>query len=264
MIVAIPSIDRSFHLTTANLAWVINAYSLTFGGLMLVAGRIGDVLGRKNVFPLRPGAVRPGLPARWTGTTSGNRPDPLPCPTRHRRRDRHTGCPVAAGHHVPEGQPRTKALGLYGAMTGMASVMGLLLGGVLTPMAGWRWVLFVNVPIAIGLIVGVGVLSEGQLDRVRIDLPGVITATLGVGALVFAVNRVGEHGWTDGIVIACLVAAVVLLIGFVAIQRASRAPMIPHGVLNERGRAGANIITFVTSAACSPRTTSSPSTCNRF
>jgi EmrB/QacA subfamily drug resistance transporter len=247
MIVAIPSIDRSFHLTTANLAWVINAYSLTFGGLMLVAGRIGDVLGRKNVF--RFGLALFGLASLLGGLAPSGTALIL------FRALQGIGAAIATPGALsllvttfPEGQPRTKALGLYGAMTGMASVMGLLLGGVLTTYAGWRWVLFVNVPIAIGLIVGVGVLSEGQLDRVRIDLPGAITATLGVGALIFAVNRVGEHGWTDGIVIACLVAAVVLLIGFVAIQRASRAPMIPHGVLNERGRAGANIITFVTSA----------------
>ena len=247
VIVAIPSIDLSFHLTTADLAWVINAYSLTFGGLMLVAGRIGDVLGRRNVF--RFGLALFGLASLLGGLAPSGTALIL------FRALQGIGAAIATPGALsllvttfPEGQPRTKALGLYGAMTGMASVMGLLLGGVLTTYAGWRWVLFVNVPIAIGLIVGVGVLTEGQLDRVRIDLPGAITATLGVGALVFAVNRVGAHGWTDGIVLACLVGAVVLLIGFVAIQRVSRAPMIPHGVLNERGRAGANIITFVTSA----------------
>jgi predicted MFS family arabinose efflux permease len=109
-------------------------------------------------------------------------------------------------------------------------------------------VLFVNVPIVIVLILGVGVLAEGDLDRVKIDIPGAITATLGVGSLVFAVNRVGEHGWTDGIVIGCLVLAAALLIAFVFIQRSSRTPVIPPGVLNERGRAGANIVTFVTAA----------------
>lgn len=247
MIVAIPSIDRSLHMTASNLAWVINSYSLTFGGLMLVAGRVGDVLGRKNVF--RFGLALFGLASLLGGLSPNGTALIL------FRGLEGIGAAIATPGALsllvttfPAGEPRTKALGLYGAATGMASVMGLLLGGVLTTYAGWRWVLFVNVPIVIVLILGVGVLAEGDLDRVKIDIPGAITATLGVGSLVFAVNRVGEHGWTDGIVIGCLALAAVLLIAFVFIQRASRSPMIPPGVLNERGRAGANIVTFVTAA----------------
>jgi EmrB/QacA subfamily drug resistance transporter len=247
MIVAIPSIDRAFHMSASNLAWVINAYSLTFGGLMLVAGRVGDVLGRKNVFSL--GLALFGLASLLGGLSPDGTALIL------FRGLEGIGAAIATPGALsllvttfPAGEPRTKALGLYGAATGMASVMGLLLGGVLTTYAGWRWVLFVNVPIVIVLILGVGVLAEGDLDRVKIDIPGAITATLGVGSLVFAVNRVGEHGWTDGIVIGCLVLAAVLLIAFVFIQRSSRTPMIPPGVLNERGRAGANIVTFVTAA----------------
>jgi EmrB/QacA subfamily drug resistance transporter len=247
MIVAIPSIDRAFHMSASNLAWVINAYSLTFGGLMLVAGRIGDVLGRKNVF--RFGLALFGLASLLGGLSPNGTALIL------FRGLEGIGAAIATPGALsllvttfPAGEPRTKALGLYGAATGMASVMGLLLGGVLTTYAGWRWVLFVNVPIVIVLILGVGVLAEGDLDRIKIDIPGAITATLGVGSLVFAVNRVGEHGWTDGIVIGCLVLAAVLLIAFVFIQRSSRSPMIPPGVLNERGRTGANIVTFVTAA----------------
>jgi EmrB/QacA subfamily drug resistance transporter len=234
-------------MSASNLAWVINAYSLTFGGLMLVAGRIGDVLGRKNVF--RFGLALFGLASLLGGLSPNGTALIL------FRGLEGIGAAIATPGALsllvttfPAGEPRTKALGLYGAATGMASVMGLLLGGVLTTYAGWRWVLFVNVPIVIVLILGVGVLAEGDLDRVKIDIPGAITATLGVGSLVFAVNRVGEHGWTDGIVIGCLVLAAVLLIAFVFIQRSSRSPMIPPGVLNERGRAGANIVTFVTAA----------------
>lgn len=247
MIVAIPSIDTSLNMSASNLNWVINAYSLTFGGLMLVAGRVGDVLGRKNVF--RFGLIVFGLASLLGGLAPNGTALIL------LRALQGIGAAIATPGALsllvstfPEGQPRTKALGLYGAMTGMASVMGLLLGGVLTTYVGWRWVLLVNVPIAIAIYLGVGALNEGELERGKIDVPGAITATLGVGSLIFAVNRVGEHGWSDPIVVGGLVLALVLLVAFVAIQRGSREPMIPAGVLNERGRIAANLITFITSA----------------
>jgi EmrB/QacA subfamily drug resistance transporter len=247
MIVALPSIERSLHMSASNLAWVINAYSLTFGGLMLVAGRVGDVLGRKNVF--RFGLAVFGL-ASLLGGLSPNGTD-LILLRGLQGIGAATATPGALSLLVstfPAGQARTKALGLYGAATGMASVMGLLLGGVLTTYASWRWVLFVNVPIAIALIMGVNALVEGELERVKVDVVGAITATLGIGSLIFAVNRVSTDGWGDSIVVVCLAFALVLLVAFVITQRTSRAPMIPPGVLNERGRASANIITFITAA----------------
>jgi EmrB/QacA subfamily drug resistance transporter len=247
MIVAIPSIQRDLDLSLSNLNWVINAYSLTFGGFMLVAGRVGDVLGRKNVF--RFGLILFGLASLLGGLAPDGTALIL------LRALQGVGAAIATPGALsllvttfPEGQARTKALGLYGGMTGMASVLGLLLGGVLTTYAGWRWVLFVNVPIVVAVLFGVGVLNEGQLQRVKIDLPGAVTGTLAVGSLVFAVNRVGEHGWSDSIVVSGLVLAVALLVSFVVIQRTSRSPMIPREVLRDRGRAGANIVTLIMSA----------------
>jgi EmrB/QacA subfamily drug resistance transporter len=247
MIVALPSIDRSLHMSATNLNWVLNAYSLTFGGLMLVAGRIGDVLGRKNVF--RFGLILFGL-ASLLGGLSPTGTALILC-----RGFQGIGAAIATPgalsllvNTFPAGQPRTKALGVYGAATGLASVLGLLLGGVLTTYAGWRWVLFVNVPVVLAILAGVNVLNEVELERIKIDLPGAITATLGIGSLVFAVNRVGDHGWDDSAVIACLIAAAVLLVAFVLIQRSSKEPMIPRGVLNEPGRAAANIVTFISYA----------------
>ncbi len=247
MIVAIPSVQDSLGMTPSNLNWVINAYSLTFGGLMLVAGRIGDVLGRKKVFAF--GLILFGL-ASLLGGLAPNGTSLIVW-----RAIQGIGAAIATPGALSllvstfrEGEQRTKALGLYGGMTGMASVMGLLLGGVLTTYAGWRWVLFVNVPIVIGLLWGLRLLDEGDLQRVKIDIPGAITATLGIGSLVFAINRTGEHGWSDPLVIACLSLALVLLLAFITIQRTSREPMIPRHVLGERGRAGANIVNFVMSA----------------
>jgi predicted MFS family arabinose efflux permease len=127
-------------------------------------------------------------------------------------------------------------------------VVGLLLGGALTDYLNWRWVLFVNVPIAIGLLIGTGVLIEGERDRGKIDLPGAITATLGLGSLVFAINRTNVHGWGDGLTVTCLIASAVLLTSFLLIQRGSAVAMMPPRVFRNRGRIGANVVMFLVGA----------------
>lgn len=246
MFVALPSIQRALNVSPADLNWVVNGYSLTFGGLMLVAGRIGDVLGRKNVF--RFGLVLFGL----TSLLGGLAPNGTALIVF--RVLQGVGAAIATPGALsllvstfPEGKARTRALSLYGAMTGMASVLGLVLGGLLTTYASWRWVLLVNVPVTVAILVGVSVLAEGEVERVRIDLPGAVTGTLGLGSLVFAINRVAQHGWSDPTVIACLVLASALLVAFVVIQATSRTPMIPRETVGERGRAGANIVMFLSS-----------------
>jgi EmrB/QacA subfamily drug resistance transporter len=247
MIVALPSIQKSLHISLSNLNWVINSYSLMFGGLMLVAGRIGDKYGRKNVF--RVGLVLFGVASLAGGLASDG------TWLIAFRAVQGIGAAVATPGALsllvstfPEGKARSKALGLYGAATALAAVMGLLAGGVLTTYVGWRWVLFVNIPIVIAILLGVGRLTEPAPVRVKIDIPGALAGTLGIGALIFGVNRVGEHGWSDSIVIACLVAAAVLLIVFVIAHRTSAAPMIPREVLSDGGRVGANVVTFIQSA----------------
>ena len=247
MIVALPSIQTALHLPQSDLNWVISAYALTFGGLLLVAGRAGDVFGRKRLF--RIGLVVFTLASLLGGlATSGNA-------LIGARALQGIGAAIAAPAVLsllvttfPAGPARIKAFGVYGAMGGLGSVLGLLLGGALTSYVGWRWVLFVNIPIAVAVLVGINALVDGARERVKIDLPGAITATLGLGLLVFAINRVAVHGWSDGVTIGCLALAGGLLIAFLIIQRVSRSPMIPAHVLKEPGRAGANAITLVTAA----------------
>jgi MFS family permease len=244
MIVAPPAIDRSLHVLATNLNWVLNAYSLTFGGLMLVAGRVGDKLGRKKVF--RFGLIVFGVASALGGLSTTGTELILA------RALQGVGAAIATPGTLSllvstfrtEDQ-RIKALGVYGAATGMASVLGLLLGGLLTTYASWRWVLFVNIPVVLAILVGIGVLVEGEPDRAKIDLPGAVTATLGVGSLIFAINRVGDRGWGDAAVIALLFAAAVLLAAFALIQAKSRAPMIPREVLNDPGRVAGNVVTFI-------------------
>ncbi|MEU9017319.1 MFS transporter [Actinomadura sp. NPDC048394] len=247
MIVALPSIQDALKISPANLNWVINAYSLTFGGLMLVAGRAGDLYGRKRVF--RIGLVLFGAASLLGGLA------PTGAALIGFRAVQGIGAAIATPGALsllvatfPEGRHRTRALGLYGGMTGLASVMGLVLGGVLTTYVSWRWVLLVNVPVIIGVLLGVGALDEGgPAARTRIDVPGAVTATLGAGSLVYAVDRVGEHGWSDAVVIGFLAASAVLLAAFAALQRTGRTPMIPREVVGDRGRVGANVVTLLMS-----------------
>jgi EmrB/QacA subfamily drug resistance transporter len=247
MIVALPSIQHNLDISLSDLNWVINSYSLTFGGLMLIAGRVGDMLGRKKVF--RVGLILFGVASLLGGlATNGTSLIAF-------RAIQGIGAAIATPGALsllvstfPEGKRRSKALGLYGAATALAAVTGLLMGGVLTTYVGWRWVLFVNVPIVIAILLGVGKLVEPEPERVKVDIPGALTGTLGVGALIFAVNRVGEHGWSDSTVMACLTAAVILLIVFAVTQWTGKWPMIPRDVLSDGGRVGANIVTFIMSA----------------
>jgi MFS family permease len=145
----------------------------------------------------------------------------------------------------PAGQARNKALGVYGAMGALGAVVGLLLGGVLTEYLSWRWILFVNLPIALAVLAGTSVLVEGDRERGGIDVPGAVTATLGLGALVYAINRANQDGWAGRGVLGLGAVAAVLLITFALLERRSATPMLPPAVLADRGRLGAYLVTFL-------------------
>ncbi|GII51919.1 MFS transporter [Planotetraspora thailandica] len=245
--VALPSIQISLHIAPADLNWVLTAYALTFGGLLLAGGRAGDLFGRRRVF--RAGLVVFTLASLLGGLA------PTAGVLIAARALQGAGAAIAAPTALsllattfPAGPARTKALGVYGAMGGLGSVVGLLLGGTLTQYLDWRWVLFVNVPIAVAVLAGTAVLVEGERGDGGVDLPGVVTGTLGLAALVYAVNRATAHGWTSPATIAFFAAAAVLLVAFTLIQRRSPIAMVPPGVLGDRGRAGANAVMFLMGA----------------
>jgi MFS family permease len=148
----------------------------------------------------------------------------------------------------PAGPQRIKALGVYGAMGALGSVVGLLVGGALTEYLNWRWILFVNIPIALVPLAGSGVFGPDGERRGGVDLPGPVTATLGFGALVLAVNQVNQEGWTAPIVLVSAAGALVLLTAFALLQRFGADPMVPPAVLADRGRAGANIVMLLMGA----------------
>ena len=245
--VALPSVQRSLHLATSHLNWVISFYALAFGGLLLAGGRAGDLFGRLKVFRL--GIVVFTL-ASLAGGFAPNGAALIAA-----RVVQGSGAAIAApcalsllATTFPAGPARTRALGVYGAMGGLGSVVGLLLGGALTEYLSWRWVLFINVPIAVLVLIGTGVLVPGDTERGTLDVPGAIAATLGIGSLIYALTRGGTNGWDDAGTLASFAAGAVLLAAFGLIERRSRAPMVPSRVVRDRNRAGANAVMLLLGA----------------
>jgi EmrB/QacA subfamily drug resistance transporter len=236
--VALPSMQRSLRIETAHLNWVISFYALAFGGLLLAGGRAGDLFGRLRVFRL--GIVVFAL-ASMAGGFAPNGSALISA-----RVVQGCGAALAAPGALsllattfPAGPARTRALGIYGAMAGLGSVVGLLLGGALTEYLSWRWVLFINVPIAVGVLIGSGVLVPGESQRGALDVAGAVTATLGIGSLIYALTRGNTDGWNDAGTFASFATGAALLLAFGLIERGSRAPMVPARVLRDRNRGGA-------------------------
>jgi EmrB/QacA subfamily drug resistance transporter len=242
--VALPSVQRSLHLSTSDLNWVISFYALAFGGLLLAGGRAGDLFGRLRVF--RAGIIVFALASLAGGLASDGTALLVA------RVVQGCGAAVAAPAALsllattfPAGPARTRALGVYGAMGGLGSVVGLLLGGALTTYLSWRWVLFVNVPIAAAVLVGTGQLVPGDREHGSLDVPGAATATLGIASLIYALTRGNTNGWTDPGTLASFAAGALLLAAFALIERLSRAPMLPPAVVRDRNRGGASAVLFL-------------------
>ncbi len=245
--VALPSMQRSLHIPTSHLNWVASFYALTFGGLLLAGGRAGDLYGRLRMF--RVGIVVFAL-ASMAGGLAPNETTLLIA-----RLGQGCGAAIAAPGALslltttfPAGPARTKAIGVYGAMAGVGSVLGLLLGGALTTYVSWRWVLFINVPIAVLVLIGSRVLVPGDSERGSLDLTGAVTATLGIGSVVFGLTSGNTNGWNAPITLACFAAGAVLLAAFVILERTRRAPLVPLGIVRNRSRAGAYTVMLMLGA----------------
>ena len=239
--VALPDMQRSLHIAAPHLNWVASFYALAFGGLLLAGGRAGDLFGRLRMF--RAGIIVFAL----ASMAGGFAPDGTALLAA--RIVQGCGAALAAPGALsllattfPAGPARTRALGIYGAMAGLGSVAGLLLGGALTTYLSWRWVLFINVPIAVAVLAGTGVLVAGDREHGTLDVPGAVTATLGTGSLIYALTRGSTNGWTDPGTLASFAAAAMLLLAFVPIERASRAPVLPRRVIADRNRGGASAV----------------------
>ncbi len=245
--VALPHIQAALGFSGSGLEWVVNAYALTFGGLLLLGGRAGDILGRRRVFIA--GIVLFAL-ASLAGGFATSQAWLLTA-----RAIQGVGAAIVAPTALslvtttfPEGPRRNRAMGVYAAMSIGGAAIGLLLGGVLTSYVSWRWVFFVNVPIAVVVaLMAPRVLTESARHTGRFDLPGAITGTLGLAALVYGLSSAattanGVSHWGDTKVLVSLAAAVVLLLSFVFIESRSKHALLPLRIFSDRNRSGANLI----------------------
>ncbi len=245
--VALPDIQRSLGFSGSGLEWVVNAYALTFGGLLLLGGRAGDILGRRRVFIagiiLFSAASLLGGFATTQAWLLGA------------RALQGVGGAIIAPTALslitttfPEGPPRNRAMGVYAAMSIAGGAVGLIAGGLLTTYFSWRWVLFVNVPIGIAVaLLAPRAIAESPRRRGRFDLPGAITATLGLASLVYGLTEAattpnGVSHWGDTKVLVSLAAAIILLTSFIVIEMRSPHALMPLRIFNNRNRSGAYLI----------------------
>ena len=251
MNIALPSISADLGVPTEDLSWIINAYVLTFGGFLLLGGRFADLLGRRRVFVA--GLVLFGA-ASLAGGLAATQGQLVAA-----RAVQGLGGALLAPAALsllttlfPPGAERNKALSIWGAVAGSGGAAGVLLGGVLTEALGWEWVLFVNVPIAAGAAaLSFRFISESRAAvAVRsFDLPGAAAVTAGLSAAVYAIVGAESAGWGSPRTIGLFALAAALLAGFVAIERRSKAPLVPFEIFRLRTVLGANVAMFVVGAA---------------
>ena len=252
--VALPHIQAALGFSGTNLEWVVNAYAVAFGGLLLLGGRSGDLLGRRRVFIA---GLLVFVLASLLGGLATDQAWLIAA-----RAVQGAGAAMAAPTALsliavtfPEGPPRNRATAVYSAMAILGLVGGLLAGGLLVTYVSWRWVMFVNVPI--GLVVAAlaaRVLPATGRRAGRFDLPGAITVTAGVALLVYGLSNAattpdGVSHWGDAKVVVSLAAAVVLLAAFAVIETRSKYALLPIRVLRSRDRSGAYLISLCVGTA---------------
>jgi EmrB/QacA subfamily drug resistance transporter len=252
--VALPHIQRALGFSGNGLEWVITAYALSFGGLLLLGGRAGDVLGRRPVFIA-------GLAVFSAASLAGGFATSQAWLLTARAVQGAGAALIAPAilaliaTTFTEGTARNKAIGVVAAISGAGGAVGLVAGGLLTTYLSWRWVLFVNVPIGALVAAAASFVLDGSARlRGRFDLAGAVTGTAGVTLLVYGLSSAGAgpsgvSHWADPKVIASLTAAAVLLTGFVAIEARGRSPLLPLRILASPSRSGAYLVTLMVATA---------------
>ena len=246
--IALPGIGTGLHMSASALSWVITAYVLTFGGLLMLGGRIADLRGRRATFlaGLAGFAAASGVAA--LATSAG-----MLITARAVQGSAAALMSPAALSLVTTlftGSERHKALGVWGAVAGTGGAAGVLLGGVLTGAFGWPSIFFVNLPVAV--VVAIGALryvpGGGRTDG-RVDLPGAVSLTAGLAAIVYGVSQGNAKGWTSPAVLAALTGGAVLLVSFAAIQRVVSQPLVPLRIFRLRTVTSANLVMLIVGSA---------------
>jgi EmrB/QacA subfamily drug resistance transporter len=247
--IALPSAQRALGFNDNDRQWVVTGYALAFGSLLLIGGRLADLVGRRRIFLI-------GLAGFAIASAVGGAA---------------TGFTMLVGARVVQGafaallapaglslltttftdaRERARAFGVYGAIAGAGAAVGLLLGGFLTEYASWRWTMYVNLVFAAAAFVGATLwLREVAADhRPRLDWPGTITVSTGLFALVYGFSRAETAGWGDSLTVGLFVAAGLLLAGFVVIQTRGSHALLPMRVILDRNRGGAFLAMFAAAA----------------
>ena len=214
--IALPSLQADLGISDANRQWVVTGYTLAFGGLLLLGGRIADFWGRKRAF--------------MTGLLG------------------FAGASALGG--VAQNKERAKAFGVYGGLSAGGAAIGLILGGVLTQYTSWRWCLLVNVPIAIlAFFLATSNVHESKATGdTRYDIPGAITSSLGLVSLVYGMTQVAELGWSDPTTLSWFGASLVLLASFFVIESRTSHPLLPMNILLDRNRGASYLTSFIVGA----------------
>jgi EmrB/QacA subfamily drug resistance transporter len=248
--VALPTIQDALHMTPKGLQWVVNAYALGYGGFLLLGGRLADRLGRRRIFMagvavFTVASLLGGLAANGSVLVAARGLQGL-------------GAALAGPAALAiltttfaEGPERNRALGVWSAVLASGGAVGMLAGGLLTQYASWRWVLFVNVPIGVLVLLATPrvVPAAPAQPRTSVDVAGAVTVTAGLIALVYAATEVPEHGWTAPGVLGVFLLAASLLGAFLMIESRHRAPLVPLAIFRHRSLAGADAVALLGGAA---------------
>jgi EmrB/QacA subfamily drug resistance transporter len=249
--IALPSAQHALHISTANRQWILTAYTLAFGGLLLLGGRVADYLGRKRVFIV--GLI--GFAA--ASALGGLAPDAAALFGARALQGAFAAVMAPAALSLisvtfTEPHERARAFGVYGAISGGGAAIGLIAGGVLTQYASWRWCLLVNVPVAaVAAVAAIYVVRESRSSEEtrHYDIPGALTSTLGLVSLVYAFTKAETDGWSSGITLVFLAISIVLLVTFVLIELRASFPLLPLRVVLDRSRGGSYLTSLLVGLA---------------
>ena len=247
--IALPNVQSALHFSATSLSWVLNAYTLTFGGLLLLGGRLGDILGRRRM--LQAGILLFAIASLLAGLAQ-NSGELLTF-----RALQGVGGALASPTalalittNFAEGAERNKAFGVFAAVSGSGAAIGLLAGGALTSWVNWRWVFFVNVPIGLLLaFLGPLFINESEKRPGHFDIAGALTSTIGMTALVYGFITAAQHGWAKPATIGSFVVAAILLAAFYVIERRTAQPITPLHLFANRNRASTYVIMLFLAAA---------------
>src|SRR5436190_13028450 len=249
--VALPSIKNDLHFSQENLQWVITAYSILFGGALLLGGRLADLFGRRRLFVLALALFAAASLLSGLAWSEGSL-------IFFRALQGLGGALLAPAALAllmttfPEGRERNLALGVYGAAAGSGGAAGVLLGGVLTSYLSWSWIFFINVPVGLFLILVTPRLlreSRAEVQHRTFDVAGAVSITSGLMLLVYAMTRATQIGWGSTETIGLIAASVALILAFVVIEFRSKAPLLPLAIFKLRTLAGSNAAGLLLGAA---------------